>query len=106
MHFYRFIKSPEYLKTGQRMVFREGRTKAVGNISKLFPSLTPQNQQQQSKKETKMRPQRPQVVSNDTSLSDAQKPSSKRRGGRKRREGIPAKDKENICQDDDSDSQD
>lgn len=26
---FRFIKHPEYIKTGQRMVFREGRTKAV-----------------------------------------------------------------------------
>lgn len=33
----RFIKLPEYLRTGQRMVLREGRTKAVGNITKIFP---------------------------------------------------------------------
>jgi GTPase len=26
---FRFIKHPEYIKSGQRMVFREGRTKAV-----------------------------------------------------------------------------
>lgn len=37
VHF-RFIKHPEYLKPGQRLVFREGRTKAVGNILKVFPS--------------------------------------------------------------------
>lgn len=29
---FRFIKHPEYIRPGQRMVFREGRTKAVGNI--------------------------------------------------------------------------
>ncbi|XP_058126223.1 GTP-binding protein 1 [Anopheles ziemanni] len=29
---FRFIKNPEYMKPGQRMVFREGRTKAVGNV--------------------------------------------------------------------------
>lgn len=34
VHF-RFIKHPEYIKPGQRMVFREGRTKAVGNVVKL-----------------------------------------------------------------------
>lgn len=28
----RFIKSPEYLRQGMRLVFREGRTKAVGTI--------------------------------------------------------------------------
>ena len=35
VHF-RFVKNPEYIKTGQRMVFREGRTKAVGNILRLI----------------------------------------------------------------------
>lgn len=31
---FRFIKHPEYIRVGQRMVFREGRTKAVGNVLK------------------------------------------------------------------------
>ena len=31
----RFVKHPEYLKEGQRLVFREGRTKAVGNVTKV-----------------------------------------------------------------------
>nr|XP_022920866.1 GTP-binding protein 1 [Onthophagus taurus]XP_022920867.1 GTP-binding protein 1 [Onthophagus taurus]XP_022920868.1 GTP-binding protein 1 [Onthophagus taurus] len=35
IHF-RFIKYPEYLVPGQRMVFREGRTKAVGNVVNVF----------------------------------------------------------------------
>ncbi len=30
-----FIKNPEYLKIGQKMIFREGRTKAVGTITKI-----------------------------------------------------------------------
>lgn len=34
---FRFIKSPEYLNPGTRMVFREGRTKAVGNVTKIYP---------------------------------------------------------------------
>lgn len=38
VHF-RFIKHPEYLKPGQRLVFREGRTKAVGNVLRVFPSI-------------------------------------------------------------------
>lgn len=29
-----FIKNPEYLKVGTKMIFREGRTKAIGTISK------------------------------------------------------------------------
>ncbi|KAM3961728.1 LOW QUALITY PROTEIN: GTP-binding protein 1 [Aphomia sociella] len=35
---FRFIKHPEYLKHGQRMVFREGRTKAVGNVLRPEPA--------------------------------------------------------------------
>ncbi|XP_041033528.1 GTP-binding protein 1-like isoform X2 [Carcharodon carcharias] len=35
VHF-RFIKTPEYLHADQRLVFREGRTKAVGTITKLI----------------------------------------------------------------------
>ncbi|XP_037094162.1 GTP-binding protein 1-like [Pollicipes pollicipes] len=46
VHF-RFIKHPEYLKPGQRMVFREGRTKAVGNVTKMIPKAPPGQQQKQ-----------------------------------------------------------
>ncbi|XP_017769562.1 PREDICTED: GTP-binding protein 1 isoform X2 [Nicrophorus vespilloides] len=35
IHF-RFIKYPEYMTPGQRMVFREGRTKAVGNVVRIL----------------------------------------------------------------------
>lgn len=34
---FKFIKHPEYLRNGQRMVFREGRTKAVGNVIRTIP---------------------------------------------------------------------
>lgn len=43
VHF-RFIKTPEYLHIDQRLVFREGRTKAVGTITKVWlgrPHLPP-----------------------------------------------------------------
>lgn len=43
VHF-RFIKHPEYIRPGQRMVFREGRTKAVGNVLSVMsqsPSSLP-----------------------------------------------------------------
>jgi hypothetical protein len=39
---FRFIKSPEYLRIGMKLVFREGRTKAIGSISKLYPHVAPQ----------------------------------------------------------------
>ncbi|KAH8237030.1 hypothetical protein KR038_003046 [Drosophila bunnanda] len=35
---FRFIKQPEYIRAGQRLVFREGRTKAVGNILRPLPN--------------------------------------------------------------------
>ncbi|KAG5671500.1 hypothetical protein PVAND_001694 [Polypedilum vanderplanki] len=40
---FKFIKHPEYIKNGQRMVFREGRTKAVGNILKPLPHTSATN---------------------------------------------------------------
>ncbi|KAI9101328.1 P-loop containing nucleoside triphosphate hydrolase protein [Phlyctochytrium arcticum] len=33
---FRFIQHPEYLKMGDRLLFREGRTKGVGKVSRLF----------------------------------------------------------------------
>ncbi|KAI8435341.1 hypothetical protein MSG28_003666 [Choristoneura fumiferana] len=45
---FRFIKHPEYLKRGQRMVFREGRTKAVGNVLRPEPAgAAPRHKPQQ-----------------------------------------------------------
>ncbi|KAI8818954.1 P-loop containing nucleoside triphosphate hydrolase protein [Fimicolochytrium jonesii] len=33
---FRFIQHPEYLKIGSRLLFREGRTKGVGKVTRLF----------------------------------------------------------------------
>jgi GTPase len=33
---FRFIRHPEYLRMGARLVFREGRTKGIGRITALF----------------------------------------------------------------------
>ncbi|KAK2142973.1 hypothetical protein LSH36_891g02043 [Paralvinella palmiformis] len=76
---FRFIKNPEYLRSDMRMVFREGRTKAVGTVTTLFPhvSLTAQNTRQQraSKKAVESNHQlRPQ--------NEPQKPSKKNRRAR------------------------
>ena len=32
----RFVRFPEYLHVGARLIFREGRTKAVGTVSAVF----------------------------------------------------------------------
>ncbi|MGC9780685.1 MAG: elongation factor 1-alpha [Candidatus Heimdallarchaeota archaeon] len=33
---FRFLYSPEFLKVGQQIIFREGRTKGIGKITKVF----------------------------------------------------------------------
>jgi len=33
---FRFLYNPEYLKKGTRIIFREGRTKGMGNITDVF----------------------------------------------------------------------
>lgn len=38
---FRFMSNPEYLRVGQRLVFREGRTKAVGSINAVFAEQQP-----------------------------------------------------------------
>lgn len=40
VHF-RFMKNPEYIRIGQKMVFREGRTKAIGTITAALPGVPP-----------------------------------------------------------------
>ncbi|KAI3388982.1 hypothetical protein SNEBB_006639 [Seison nebaliae] len=37
---FRFINRPEYIKIGQTVVFREGRTKAVGSVKNIYNYLT------------------------------------------------------------------
>jgi GTPase len=73
---FRYVKHPEYLKEGQRLVFREGRTKAVGNVTKIHPH-TPAGQlntkaktnkitQQQGRGEGKRRPAVPVTAATST----------------------------------------
>ena len=38
---FRFIKQPEFVKPETRMIFREGRTKAVGTIQRTDPTAHP-----------------------------------------------------------------
>lgn len=40
VHF-RFIKNPEYLNIGMKLIFREGRTKAIGTITNLLIGAGP-----------------------------------------------------------------
>ena len=34
---FRFLKQPEYLRLGERLLFREGRTKGVGKVARIIP---------------------------------------------------------------------
>lgn len=34
---FKFIKHPEYLKIGAKVLFREGVTKGIGHVTKLLP---------------------------------------------------------------------
>ena len=33
---FRFIQYPEYIKPGTRLLFREGRTKGVGKVTRIY----------------------------------------------------------------------
>ncbi|VDM63621.1 unnamed protein product, partial [Angiostrongylus costaricensis] len=49
---FRFIRLPEYIRTGTRMVFREGRTKAVGTVVNVIPQTTLAQQRAKLKDKT------------------------------------------------------
>ncbi|XP_047740191.1 proline-rich receptor-like protein kinase PERK9 [Hyalella azteca] len=53
VHF-RFIKHPEYLQPGLKMVFREGRTKAVGKVLEVIPKAAPSHHPHRNHKINKM----------------------------------------------------
>nr|CAD7260179.1 unnamed protein product [Timema shepardi] len=38
---FRFVRHPEYVKEGMRLLFREGRTKGIGKITQVFPIQPP-----------------------------------------------------------------
>ncbi|XP_037546273.1 GTP binding protein 1, like [Nematolebias whitei] len=99
VHF-RFIKTPEYLHCDQKLVFREGRTKAVGTITKLLQSVNAQQSKSQAHKKTfgedsgsAARPQSPTTVHSSTVAEeealckDDNKENQLKSGGGGRRRG-------------------
>lgn len=42
---FRFIKHPEYLRLGAKLLFREGVTKGIGHIARLLPPPNQNHQQ-------------------------------------------------------------
>ncbi|XP_055771569.1 GTP-binding protein 1-like isoform X2 [Salvelinus fontinalis] len=85
VHF-RFIKTPEYLHTDQRLVFREGRTKAVGTITKLLQSVTKAQQakMQSTKKGTTSANEEAGSAPRPDSPNAGQLPPKSGGGGRRR----------------------
>lgn len=73
VHF-RFIKTPEYLHCDHKLVFREGRTKAVGTITKLLQSVNTLAAKAQQSKAQVMK-KKDGTVANEEALSSA-RPSS------------------------------
>lgn len=55
---FRFVKGPEFLRKGDRLVFREGRTKAVGTVTDLFytdePPVVEKRGRRQQKRQVAM----------------------------------------------------
>uniref|UniRef100_A0A8C4GI15 GTP-binding protein 1 n=1 Tax=Dicentrarchus labrax TaxID=13489 RepID=A0A8C4GI15_DICLA len=77
VHF-RFIKTPEYLHCDQKLVFREGRTKAVGTITKVLElTLTSvfQSKAQQAKMQASKKTSKDGTAANEEAGSAARPPS-------------------------------
>uniref|UniRef100_A0A3Q2QMC4 GTP-binding protein 1 n=1 Tax=Fundulus heteroclitus TaxID=8078 RepID=A0A3Q2QMC4_FUNHE len=75
VHF-RFIKTPEYLHCDQKLVFREGRTKAVGTITKLLQSVSTQAAKcQQLKSLASKKPSKEGTTGNEDAGSTARSQS-------------------------------
>ncbi|XP_056442135.1 GTP binding protein 1, like [Gadus chalcogrammus] len=93
VHF-RFIKTPEYMHCDQRLVFREGRTKAVGTVVKLLQAVNTQAARAQQakmlalkKKEGTATPDETGTVARPGSPSSQPKTGSGRRRGGQRHRG-------------------
>uniref|UniRef100_A0A3Q3WYJ9 GTP-binding protein 1 n=1 Tax=Mola mola TaxID=94237 RepID=A0A3Q3WYJ9_MOLML len=95
VHF-RFIKTPEYMHCDQKLVFREGRTKAVGTITKLLQSVNTQAaKSQQAKMQSSKKMLKEGGATNEETGSAARPPSpntaqlpvsgGRRRGGQRHR---------------------
>ena len=73
---FRFIKSPEYLRLGMKLVFREGRTKAIGSISKVHPHVPAQTSNTRAK--TRSQPAAAAAGATSNSITTDPTQSSKR----------------------------
>ena len=82
---FRFIKSPEYLRSGMKLVFREGRTKAIGSISKLFPHVPAQTSNTRAK--TRAQTAAAAASTSNPTTTDQSQPSKRNDSGEENRSG-------------------
>uniref|UniRef100_A0AC35U4M4 Tr-type G domain-containing protein n=1 Tax=Rhabditophanes sp. KR3021 TaxID=114890 RepID=A0AC35U4M4_9BILA len=75
---FRFIRYPEYLRLGTRLVFREGRTKAVGKVVKIIPHLS--TVQTKSSKPLKQKQLIQQAIKNNENIAASSHHSNPKRG--------------------------
>ncbi|KAJ3614953.1 hypothetical protein NHX12_018522 [Muraenolepis orangiensis] len=87
VHF-RFIKTPEYMHCDQRLVFREGRTKAVGTVTKLLQAVNTQAARAQQAKMLALKKKEGGATPDDTGVAGRPgSPSSQPKSGGGRRRG-------------------
>lgn len=75
---FRFIKSPEYIQPGTKMIFREGRAKAVGTITELYDEVEGKSSHntRQSKQHKAMMHHRAQVANKRRPVVENPAPST------------------------------
>lgn len=69
---FKFLKNPEYLRLGQKMIFREGRTKAIGTIVHIDKGCPPRCPKDKSaKREADAQRRKPKHPATTTNASSA-----------------------------------
>lgn len=71
---FRFIKNPEYIRINAKLVFREGRTKAVGTVTKLYPYVSAVAQNLKSSRPVKKTQQQRQHQQQQNQQHNQQQP--------------------------------
>lgn len=91
---FRFLKNPEYLHEGQRLVFREGRTKAIGSVIKPLPEVkgTPLHTSKRKHHTRRYAGTAPKPTETADSSACQDRSSTKRGTGRRKRTTKPVVD--------------
>ena len=63
---FRFMYRPEYLKVGTTILFREGRTKGLGVVSRIFPDGAPLDEKETPTEEESKKEEKPSIKASIT----------------------------------------